>query len=110
MSNKELAGPFFWPQPSERDWPEDFTDENGNYFRKCHHCGQGFFGYKRRTVCKACTQKTAERNLNETLMGIQYAELQLEQLRQRRDMLQARIQRQQPRDDEHPSNGEVPPE
>lgn len=38
-----------------RDWPEDFSDENGNYSNTCMYCGESFQGYKRRVVCKLCT-------------------------------------------------------
>ena len=39
---------------TNRDWPEDFEDENGNYECKCLDCDNTFFGHKRRTVCKEC--------------------------------------------------------
>lgn len=42
------------PGASERDWTEDFPHENGNYLCKCCHCGQTFWGYKRRVACKVC--------------------------------------------------------
>lgn len=40
---------------SERDWPEDFPHDNGNYVCKCSICHRHFFGYKRRLVCKICS-------------------------------------------------------
>lgn len=40
---------------SERDWPEDFSQENGNYSCTCHKCGEEFIGYKRRVICKLCS-------------------------------------------------------
>ncbi|KKN33990.1 hypothetical protein LCGC14_0798030 [marine sediment metagenome] len=40
---------------SERNWPEDFSHENGNYFCRCCHCGKDFIGHKRRVVCKVCS-------------------------------------------------------
>lgn len=43
---------------SERDWPEDFEDENGNYQNRCCVCKEFFFGYKRRVTCKKCKSKT----------------------------------------------------
>ena len=49
------------PDKSARDWPEDFSHENGNYSCKCAHCGNVFLGHKRRVVCKACAQPTADR-------------------------------------------------
>lgn len=41
----------------QRDWPEDFHLENGNYYNTCCHCGESFMGYKRRVVCKLCHNK-----------------------------------------------------
>lgn len=43
-------------EPSARDWPEDFQHENGNYICFCVNCGNTFFGYKRRMICKTCTK------------------------------------------------------
>lgn len=43
----------------ERDWPEDFGHENGEYFCNCSSCGRTFVGYKRRTICKVCANKDA---------------------------------------------------
>lgn len=42
--------------PEPRDWPEDFTDENGNYHCLCSICGNRFIGYKRRIICKLCSR------------------------------------------------------
>jgi hypothetical protein len=43
------------PGSSGRDWVEDFGHENGNYLCQCKSgCGQMFFGYKRRVICKQC--------------------------------------------------------
>ncbi len=39
------------------DWPEDFSHENGNYFRNCFTCKETFRGHKRRTTCKVCASK-----------------------------------------------------
>lgn len=39
---------------SDRDWPEDFYLENGNYLNKCLYCEQNFLGHKRRIVCRKC--------------------------------------------------------
>jgi len=39
---------------TEHDWPEDFSEENGNYTCTCISCGTFFIGYKRRIVCKYC--------------------------------------------------------
>jgi len=38
----------------ERNWPEDFEHENGNYVNKCGGCGEYFKGHKRRVRCKLC--------------------------------------------------------
>lgn len=38
----------------ERSWPEDYSQENGNYFLTCNHCGREFTGHKRRVTCKVC--------------------------------------------------------
>lgn len=41
--------------PSDRDWTEDSSHENGNYINTCVECQKGFFGHKRRGVCKKCS-------------------------------------------------------
>jgi predicted phosphodiesterase len=38
----------------ERNWPEDFNHENGNYQNKCCCCDNLFMGHKRRPICKKC--------------------------------------------------------
>ena len=38
----------------EGDWPEDFSQENGNYMCHCFTCKKTFMGYKRRLECKLC--------------------------------------------------------
>lgn len=38
-----------------RDWPEDFSHENGRYYNTCTFCHQPFCGHKRRVVCKLCS-------------------------------------------------------
>lgn len=43
--------------PSERDFPEDFSDENGEYVNICCVCKKEFCGHKRRVVCKVCSEK-----------------------------------------------------
>lgn len=56
-----------WPNPkhkgaselaparcSAKDWPEDFSDENGNYQCQCIYCAGYFVGHKRRFMCKEC--------------------------------------------------------
>lgn len=39
-----------------RNWPEDFSHENGNYSCTCCLCHQHFIGHKRRVVCKLCSK------------------------------------------------------
>jgi len=39
---------------TDRDWPEDFADENGNYQNQCRICNKLFCGNKHRLVCKKC--------------------------------------------------------
>ena len=43
--------------PKCRDWTEDSSHENGNYFCRCCQCGEQFVGHKRRFVCKLCDPK-----------------------------------------------------
>lgn len=38
----------------DRDWPEDFEHENGEYMNTCCECRNTFAVHKRRVVCKAC--------------------------------------------------------
>lgn len=46
----------FTKQYTERDFPEDADQENGNYERECVSCGKSFVGNKHRTTCKSCKQ------------------------------------------------------
>ena len=32
----------------------DDSENGGNYYNDCHHCGRVFIGYKRRGECKVC--------------------------------------------------------
>jgi len=41
---------------SSRDWPEDFSHENGNYVCICSVCKNTFCGHKRRLICKECAK------------------------------------------------------
>jgi len=43
-----------------KDWPEDFSHENGNYQCRCVGCGELFTGHKRRVVCKECAPPPAQ--------------------------------------------------
>lgn len=45
---------------STKNWTEDFSLENGNYQNRCSICGYLFMGYKRRVVCKECSEKAEE--------------------------------------------------
>ena len=45
---------------ADRDWPEDFAHENGNYLCLCCLCKETFAGHKRRIVCKLCDQPNAK--------------------------------------------------
>lgn len=39
---------------TEKDWPEDFQHENGDYQCHCIGCNGVFRGHKRRVMCKEC--------------------------------------------------------
>jgi hypothetical protein len=45
------------PHNSPKNWVEDFKFENGNYICHCYLCDGYFYGYKRRVVCKECSDK-----------------------------------------------------
>ncbi len=42
-----------------RSWPEDYKHENGNYQNLCCECGRMFNGYKRRVMCRVCSETPA---------------------------------------------------
>ena len=46
-------------QPTSRDWPEDFSGENGCYLNRCCLCHETFTGHKRRYVCHVCADRDA---------------------------------------------------
>lgn len=48
---------IFEPEVTQRDWAEDFKEENGNYQRECIRCRKEFKGHKSRIVCKECHEK-----------------------------------------------------
>lgn len=48
------ASPISVSADSTRDWPEDFSHENGRYQNVCIDCGEIFIGHKRRVTCKKC--------------------------------------------------------
>jgi hypothetical protein len=54
----EGSGSIPAPGSGAGDWPEDFHHENGNYRCHCICCKNGFRGYKRRLVCKACWEES----------------------------------------------------
>lgn len=39
---------------NNRDWPEDFDQENGEYQNECYLCHEIFVGNKHRVECKRC--------------------------------------------------------
>lgn len=41
---------------TERDFPEEFSHENGTYQCICMVCRKEFIGHKRRVVCKLCSK------------------------------------------------------
>lgn len=51
-----------WGATTERDWPEDFAHENGNYGNLCCLCRMTFAGHKRRHVCRVCSLKSEPMN------------------------------------------------
>lgn len=42
---------------SPKNWTEDYDKENGNYTCACSICKELFYGYKRRVVCRECSDK-----------------------------------------------------
>jgi len=44
---------------SDRDWSEDFDQENGQYLCTCILCKKMFCGGKHRRVCKVCFNQKA---------------------------------------------------
>lgn len=62
------------PNESNRDWPEDYDQENGNYQSKCCLCGLLFYGNKHRVICRKCEKEhdfkdKLERLTNTALMA-----------------------------------------
>ncbi len=45
---------------SLKDWPEDFSHENGNYWNVCRYCKGQFTGHKRRIICQECSKLRQE--------------------------------------------------
>jgi len=52
---------------TERDWPEDFKDDdNGQYSHICTDCGGEFMAHKRRfATCKVCYIKNLHKRIDE---------------------------------------------
>lgn len=55
----------------ERDWPEDFGHENGEYECKCYSCGELFIGHKRRPECRKCAMAAAGPEVTERYIQAQ---------------------------------------
>jgi hypothetical protein len=57
---------------SDRDWPEDFAGENGNYECICCACKKHFVGNKHRVTCKTCDalEKSSRFNASEELQKV----------------------------------------
>ena len=51
----------------ERSWPEDYKYENGNYQNSCFECGRMFNGYKRRVMCKVCSEAPVQAVVKDSL-------------------------------------------
>lgn len=43
-----------------RNFPEDYSQENGNYINMCRDCGLSFRGNKHRIWCKMCDEPNWE--------------------------------------------------
>jgi hypothetical protein len=39
---------------SPKNWIEDYKNGENQYICKCSDCGEYFYGYKRRTICRQC--------------------------------------------------------
>ena len=58
LADNPYGPPQGWRcKPNPKDWPEDFSHENGNYQCRCFKCDSVFTGHKRRNVCKECATK-----------------------------------------------------
>lgn len=54
------AGAVRMNGPTERDYTEDFKDEdNGRYMYTCHACDKAYLAHKNRrpVICKVCRDK-----------------------------------------------------
>lgn len=58
-SEMDLWANFVFDEETEsrRNYPEDYSDENGNYLNQCLLCGNHFKGNKHRNICKVCDIK-----------------------------------------------------
>lgn len=48
------------PAAYPRDWHEDASHENGNYWNECGTCHGMFIGHKRRVLCRECATASSE--------------------------------------------------
>jgi len=62
-------------EQKKRDWPEDYSHENGNYMNFCKKCDKEFFGHKRRTRCKLCSAEAVDKGPSGKEMQEKYNEL-----------------------------------
>lgn len=69
----------------EKDWPEDFDHENGMYYCRCIHCKDLFIGYKRRAVCKLCSDTSVVEKPDPKDVKIGRLQRKIEKLTQQRD-------------------------
>lgn len=56
----------------EKDWPEDFSHENGMYYCRCVSCKELFIGYKRRVVCRECSEEMPKTRTSNTSNPIDF--------------------------------------
>ena len=69
----------------ERDWPEDFASENGNYECICYECGQHFIGHKRRIVCRKCHMDLSDIDKARAVLNERKSKSQIKRLKAQRE-------------------------
>jgi len=57
LPEKEEPNVLITDPNSPRNWTEDYERENGKYTCFCRTCNNTFLGYKRRLICKVCSNK-----------------------------------------------------